>query len=107
MIAFIGTLIGVPVFQNIQFSNVVKTLADFIAFSYQATLVTTHNHRVIIHNQEVLTDNQRVIIDAIDKHDSNLSLLSQLRNDTETDWQNITLPTKLHEEDAHYDIKIN
>lgn len=108
MVMFIATLIGVPAFTNTQFQNVTSQLEVFSVLMIKIALATIHNHAVIIHNQGILIHNEAVLLKAVELHDNNVShsLRVELRNDTDSDFQNITVPEGLHLESAHIDVKI-
>ena len=98
VIAVIGLVIIVPTFQNIQFNKIIDQLDKISQLYIEVAQISIHNHEVIIHNQQVITHNQEVIVNAIDKHDANVSMLKELRNDTRTDFQSFNVTDRESEE---------
>ena len=97
--AFIGTLIGVPALQNLQFGNVTQKLDNFLTIFYEISAV-------IIHNQEVIINNQHTIVEDTEIHTDNEVVIAKYFNITgiksveegsnmttfRDDFRNLTLP---------------
>lgn len=95
--AFIGTLIGVPALQNLQFEKIVHKLDNFIKVFYDISAT-------IIHNQEVIINNQHAIVGETETHTDNEALIAKYFNITgvktvnetaakiRTDFRNLTIP---------------
>ena len=113
LIIFLGTLAGIPAYENNQFTTVLKQFdlvlnnfktqakefTDFTKLFIATTQTIIHNQGVLIHNTEVISNNQYQFAHYGFPINNSITTTPGVRNDTRHDFQNITIPSSFYDFD--------
>jgi len=106
LIIFLGTLAGIPAYENNQFNIVLKSFesqskqfADFTKLFIATTQTIIHNQGVLIHNGEIIVHNQYQFAHRGFPINESITETPDIRNDSRRDFQNITIPPSFYDFD--------